>query len=193
MNSRVDLMPEEYYATRIVRRKAIKWLSVMVFALGGVVVFIAFLRLQAANLSNKVLPLREMVANTQELGEQVAPLANKLNAALKRQEVVHELVAEPAWNGLMHDIAASMESGLWLTQCNVATEKRNKDKDGKETEEVHRLNINGQAQSNEEIIRFMKQLSSSVHLSALELQESSISRRSERAQTIQFGLRGIVQ
>ena len=193
MSRNVDLLPPRHFTGQLIKQRAIMWLFVAgasVVAVGGVSLWIHW---KASELESKIVPLRQNVAASSMLGELVAPLATKLEAALGSQAVVKKLLDEPFWNGVLSDIGSATEGKLYITRFDIWREDELIDAESDQKREVAKLRLSGEAPSNFEVVEFMRNLALSHHLAELDLVSSDMSDISDRRRMGQFEIVGVAR
>ena len=193
MKQEVDLIPEEHVATDQIRRRLLRWGILSLAVVGAVCTLAGSLRWRSANLEAKLIPLRQSVAATSELGKQIAPLTSKLETALDRQLVVEKLLYEPIWCGFLNELATATGHELWLTEFTVDHETSGEATEDGSEYKVAMVSIAGEAYSSFDVIRFMRKLSASSYLKGLKLQRATNPGLRDEDQTVKFSIRGYLE
>lgn len=184
MNRPVELLPDEYLARPVYRRRFRQWVLVTI-ALSSVVCLFAYARpSDSERLERELVPLRQRAEQLEGLGNRFALLKNELEDTVARQNVVDDLLDAPEWSYLLNDLCKATNNELWIVELTLS----DNDVDGVRGS---RLQIRGVAPSNAEISRFTSRLSASPHFRDIQLESSRESTTDEENVKVEFGISGI--
>lgn len=193
MKQSVNMMPDEYFATVIVRKRIAAWVAIAVLAVVGSMALSYPATVRAKHKLSVLEPLRQNVASMEKWGERIPSVTTSLRAARTQQQAVSELLNEPFWNGLLADMAAATNGELCITQLDITKHVIDAGGKNKKTE-IPVVTISGMAPGNAEVIQFMQRLSGSEHLKSLELEASRASSKGrEEGLTLEFTIQGVAQ
>lgn len=188
MNRDVELLPEEYFARGVYRKRIVLW-ALASIVLTAIVCGAAYLQAErVARLEEENVPLRQSVDTLKGLGDQVASLAKDLEVAAGRQRVVEGLLEKTQWSALINEVAKATDGQLWLTEFRIS-EIVSYDSD--EDANTSSIEMRGVAPSNLEVSQFMRRLSISGHLYQLQLNSSHAPRSQDGNSKVEFGISGV--
>jgi len=171
MIKQIDLLPVSYMIGNAIRRRARKWMFVLV---GSVVVILgvsASIRMSSTALEVELLPIKEKIERGAVHEMEMALLASELRNTLERKTSMESLMADPFWCGLLGDIATSTAEDMWLLSIDIT--KLITDVEGSEmVMEESNVTITGHAESNEDIVAFYQELKNSQYTRDVKLQEA---------------------
>lgn len=188
MKRSVELLPDEYLARPVYKKRIGQWSILTLALLGLVVVFGFFQRKDVVRLEREIGPLRQSVDELKGMGDRFALLTEELENATERQSVIDLLQKTPEWSDLMRELSGATNGELWF--LNVTIREMENDIEDDRVRNP-RVQIEGVAPSNAEVSQFMRRLSASKHLRELQL-ESSHERQSQDGNVkVEFEISGI--
>jgi hypothetical protein len=191
MNQQVDLLPGGYRARDVIRERALRCFLIVLI----VVVIIAaagfLLKWQVAEMDAKVKQLRANVAAMESWEQMILPLAVKLEKTSNQRVVVDGLLAEAYWPGLLSDIAAGAGNSIRIRSLKVYRQKPTGELGEPGTAARTVITLVGQADSNADIVRFVKALSRAPQLKGVTLVRSQRAEADEpRPMVLNFDIEG---
>lgn len=189
MKRSVELLPDEYLARPVYRKRAGQW-AVVALALTGIVcVFGYFQRKDIERLKQEIVPLRQSVDELRKMGDRFAHLTGEFEKATARQSMADRLRKEtPEWSHVMKELSEATNGELWLLEVTLHEIEEVTEDDGAHGSQIH---IQGAAPSNVEINQFLRRLSASKHFRGLQLEASHEPQSQGRNEKVEFGISGI--
>lgn len=188
MKRSVELLPDEYLARPVYRKRIGQWVMITIALSGIACLFGYFQPRDVARLKQETVLLQQSVYELQGMGDRFALLAEELEIAAARQEVVNGLQKTSEWSDLLRDLSDLTQGDLWFIEVNIS--EIDDDRDGGAARRS-RIQIKGVAPSNVEINQFMRRLSASKHLRELQLESSHESQSPDGNVKVEFGIGGI--
>lgn len=171
MIKQIDLLPVSYMIGNAIRRRARKWMFVLV---GSVIIILgvsASIRMKSTALEVELLPIKEKIERGTEREMEMALLASELRNTLDRKTALENLSTDPFWCGLLGDIATSTAEDMWLLSIDITKSKIDVE-DSDIIVEESKVTITGHAESNEDILAFYQELKNSDYTREVKLQEA---------------------
>lgn len=189
MSRNVELLPDEYLARPVYRKRVGQW-AVLALALSGLVcVFAYFQRKDIDRLKQEIVPLRQSVDELRKMGDRFAHLTGEFENATARQSVIDRLrKGTPEWSRVMEELSDATNGELWFLEVTLHEMDEDKEDGGVRGSQIR---IQGVAPSNVEITQFMRRLSASKHFRELQLESSREPQSQDRNEKVEFGIGGI--
>ena len=191
MKDTIDLIPREFARRRHAQARIAAWSVVGVAALAAVLFSAISLALRARTVEAAVAPLRDRVAELRAVHAQVPPLAATLRDRLARQQFVAQLLVEPRWNDVLHDLSNAITGEVWVESLQL---EQSLATGGQAPPALPEILVRGTASSDRALLQFMNDFSESPWLESLMLQQSRLDAGAdeEEGSLVHFVLQGVL-
>ena len=188
MTGNVELLPDNYLARPVYRRRIGQW-AILTIALSGLVCLFGYLQPKdVVRLEQEIVLLRQGVHELEAMGNRFALLTEELEYAAARQGVADFLQITPEWSDLLKDLSDATNGDLWLEEVTIRESEGETDDDRVPSSHIE---IQGVAPSNVEIGEFMRRLSASKHFQELQLESSHEPQSPDGSVKVEFEISGI--
>ena len=201
MSRAIDLIPAEQLLEHTVRQRALRWVFVLVFAVGAILILHGWLYARVRGVEAELTAAREQVATMRKPEEQLAPLVAQLQDTQRKHALVRNLTLEPYWPQFLFDLSAAAPPGMVLTgfrasrlvESSAAAPAAGDGTSATPLQPLMSMTLQGTAAVENDVIALLGALSMSAEVRTLNLTFSRSTTDSKGNDLIEFGLEGTIQ